>query len=37
MDQLIGKLVVWVSGLEGVPLSNTPFHKGIPGIQTIYH
>ena len=24
----------WLFGILGVPLSNNPFHKGIPGIQT---
>ena len=30
---LIGGLGSWF-GILGVPLSNNPFHKGIPGIQT---
>ena len=24
----------WWFGIAGVPLSNNPFHRGIPGIQT---
>ena len=30
---LIGGLGWWF-GILGLPLSNNPFHKGIPGIQT---